>query len=86
MWRYGRRFDGQVIAALLVIYPIFRSFNESFRGDTVRGTDWFGLLSTSQLVSIPMLLLGVGIVLLRYRGGVAAEVPFVFEEVDASEL
>jgi len=86
MWRYGRRFDGQVMATLLVLYPIFRSFNESFRGDTVRGTDWFGLLSTSQLVSIPMLLLGVGIVLFRYRRGVEAEVPFVFEEVDASEL
>jgi phosphatidylglycerol:prolipoprotein diacylglycerol transferase len=82
MWRYGRRFDGQVMATLLLIYPLFRTFNESFRGDAVRGTDYLGLLSTSQLVSIPVVLLGAAIVVLRFRKGVAEEVPFIFEELD----
>jgi len=80
MWRYARRFDGQVMATMLLIYPVFRSVNESFRGDAVRGTDWLGLLSTSQLVSVPVVLLGVGIVLLRWRRGVSEEIPFVFDE------
>ncbi len=80
MWRYGRRFDGQVMATMLLIYPVLRSINESFRGDTVRGTDWLGLFSTSQLVSIPMLVLGLGIVVFRFRRGVAHEIPFVYDE------
>jgi phosphatidylglycerol:prolipoprotein diacylglycerol transferase len=83
MWRHWRRFDGQVMATLLLVYPLFRSFNESFRGDSVRGTDWFGLLSTSQLVSVPVLLLGLGIWIARCRSGVAEEIPFVFDEDEA---
>jgi phosphatidylglycerol:prolipoprotein diacylglycerol transferase len=80
MWRYHRRFDGQVMATLLLIYPVLRSINETFRGDAIRGTEWLGILSTSQLVSIPMLLLGVGIVAFRFRRGVDEEVPFIFDE------
>lgn len=70
-WRH-RRYDGQVMAWLLLIYPLTRSSIEALRGDTVRGVDWFGVLTTSQLVSIPVFLVGLVIVLLRRRRGVAA--------------
>lgn len=80
MWSRARRFDGQIMAALLLVYPIMRSTIESFRGDTIRGTEWLGLFSTSQLVSIPMVLLGVGIIAVRARRGLDPEIPFVFDE------
>lgn len=38
-----RRYDGQVFAALLVLYPAFRMVNETLRGDEVRGTTVLGL-------------------------------------------
>ncbi len=69
-WRH-RRYDGQVFAWLLLIYPWTRSGIEALRGDTIRGVDWFGLLTTSQLISIPVFLAGVAIIALRRRGGVA---------------
>jgi phosphatidylglycerol:prolipoprotein diacylglycerol transferase len=71
-WRWHhRRYDGQVFAWLLLIYPLTRSSIEALRGDTIRGVDWLGLFTTSQLISIPVLLAGLTIVLLRRRGGVA---------------
>jgi len=80
MWRHARRFDGQIMATLLLVYPVLRSTIESFRGDAIRGTDWLGLFSTSQLVSLPMLAVGFGIIVWRVRRGVAPEVPFVYDE------
>lgn len=74
-----RRFDGQVLAAVLILYGIWRPINESLRGDDVRGTDWFGL-TTSQFVSVPVVLAGVIIVAYRFRKGVAPETPFTGEE------
>ena len=68
-WRH-RRFDGQVFAWLLLIYPLTRSTVELFRGDVVRGVEWFGLFSTSQLLSIPIFALGVAAILLRRSRGV----------------
>lgn len=76
VWRH-RRFDGQVIATVLVTYALWRPFNEHLRGDEVRGTEWFGILTSSQLVSIPMGLLGLLIVGIRFRRGVAPESPYV---------
>ena len=46
-----RRWEGQVTAWLLVLYPIGRFFIEEFRGDSVRGVWLGGFLSTSQLIS-----------------------------------
>ena len=74
-WARWRKFDGQIIAMVLMMYAIWRPINESLRGDEVRGTDYFGL-STSQFVSIPVFLFGLGIVLARFGKGVAPEVPF----------
>lgn len=85
LWRH-RRFDGQVFAFVLVAYAIWRPINESMRGDEVRGTDWLGFLTTAQLVSIPMGLLGLAIALARFNKGVAPEAPFVpDDDIDGLE-
>jgi phosphatidylglycerol:prolipoprotein diacylglycerol transferase len=83
-WKSARKFDGQVMATLLVTYPILRTVIESFRGDTVRGTSYFGALSTSQVVSIPVFAIGLAIFLLRFRRGVEPEVEITFDEEGAS--
>ncbi len=70
-WKH-RRYDGQVFAWLLLLYPLVRSGIESLRGDTIRGVDWFGVFTTSQLVSIPVFLAGVVIVVVQRRKGIAA--------------
>ena len=79
LWYNKRSFDGQVFATLLLTYPILRSTIENFRGDTIRGTDWMGLFSTSQLVSIPTLLAGAIIFALQMRKGWGEETPYVEE-------
>jgi phosphatidylglycerol:prolipoprotein diacylglycerol transferase len=83
-WKYARRFDGQVMATLLVTYPILRTVIESFRGDSVRGTSYFGALSTSQVVSIPVFAIGLGIFLFRFRRGIEPEVEISFDEESES--
>ncbi|MEN9786916.1 MAG: Phosphatidylglycerol--prolipoprotein diacylglyceryl transferase [Pseudomonadota bacterium] len=50
-----RRFDGQIMATMLMLYALWRPVNESMRGDAVRGT--IGL-STAQLLGIVLLGLG----------------------------
>ncbi len=82
MWARARRFDGQIMAALLVVYPVVRIVTELFRGDTVRGLyDIAGMqLSSSQLFGAGLIGLAVLIAALRFRAGVAPEVPFVYEE------
>jgi len=73
-WRWrNRRYDGQVFVWLLLLYPLVRSTIEHFRGDTIRGVDWLGLFTTSQLVSIPVFAVGLTIAALR-RGKGRAEV------------
>ena len=79
MWRSWRRFDGQCIAALLLLYPGVRSTVETFRGDSVRGVDWFGMFTTSQMVSVPVAVIGLLLVIWRWPKGVAPEAPFVPE-------
>jgi phosphatidylglycerol:prolipoprotein diacylglycerol transferase len=76
-WRWRRRrYDGQVFAWLLLLYPPVRSAIEVFRGDTVRGIDWLGVFSTSQLVSLPVFAAGLVVVALRRgRGVVEVEAP-----------
>jgi phosphatidylglycerol:prolipoprotein diacylglycerol transferase len=81
MWKRARRFDGQILATAMLTYPILRSTIEAYRGDTVRGVDWFGLLSTSQVVSLPVFALGLVVLALRARAGRAPETEFR-EEVD----
>ncbi|MEC8424047.1 MAG: prolipoprotein diacylglyceryl transferase family protein [Myxococcota bacterium] len=82
MWRWGRRFDGQVLAAMMVLYAGSRTWVEGFRGDTIRGLyDVAGVqLSTSRLVAIGMAVGALAIVALRFSRGVAPEVPFEPED------
>jgi phosphatidylglycerol:prolipoprotein diacylglycerol transferase len=55
--RRRKRFDGEVFAWLLIMKGVFRSFVEIWRDDD-RGV-LFGWLSTSQIISIPVIVFGV---------------------------
>jgi phosphatidylglycerol:prolipoprotein diacylglycerol transferase len=66
--RKKKRYHGQLLVLWLLIYPVWRFLTEMFRGDIERGVhfslDLFGdsspeLLSTSQLVSLGLIALGV---------------------------
>lgn len=52
-----KRFDGQIFAWLLILKGVFRSFVEIWRDDD-RGVFW-GFLSTSQLISLPLVAFGI---------------------------
>jgi len=55
-WRkYGRKVYGELFALELVIYAIGRFIIEFYRGDAKRGV--YGVLSTSQWISLGMLVL-----------------------------
>ncbi len=58
----GKRYHGQVFVWYCILYAIARSTVELFRGDD-RGMYLGETLSTSQLVSVPVVLAGVGILL-----------------------
>jgi phosphatidylglycerol:prolipoprotein diacylglycerol transferase len=51
-----KRFHGQVVLAYAVLYSVFRFAVEYVRGDPDRGTVFGGLLSTSQLVAVLLVL------------------------------
>jgi prolipoprotein diacylglyceryltransferase len=53
----GKRFDGELLAIGMIIYPIVRFIIEFYRGDLLRGA--WGPLSTSQWIGIPWLMLGI---------------------------
>jgi len=67
-----KRFDGQVIVSYVALYSGARFLLEFLRGDPSRGAFFGGLLSTSQLIAI-LLLLGVAVVLPRLARGRAAD-------------
>lgn len=56
--RRRKRFDGQVFGWLLILKGVFRSIFEIWRDDE-RGVFFGGLLSTSQLLSVPLVALGI---------------------------
>jgi len=88
-WARFRRFDGQILAMMLVLYAASRAWVETFRGDTLRGLHAIpGLgmsLSTSQIVALAMVLTAAGIAAWRGRAGRAPEQPFVAPEGDDAE-
>jgi phosphatidylglycerol:prolipoprotein diacylglycerol transferase len=68
--RPRKRFDGAMFAWLLILKGVFRSFVEIWRDDE-RGVLW-GWLSTSQMLSVPLVALGIYL-LARSRRGRAGE-------------
>lgn len=64
-WLFQRRkFDGQVIAAYMLIYAVLRFGLEYLRADG-RGEFWFGVLSSGQGISVLLLLGGIVIWILK---------------------
>lgn len=53
----GRLYSGMYSAFYMLLYPVFRFIIEFYRGDTIRGV--WGLLSTSQYISIIIFLFGI---------------------------
>ena len=75
MWVKVRRFDGQIMVTMMIFYAGLRSSIETFRGDKIRGEDWFGLVSTSQLISVVMVFLAIFLGILLFPKGIAPEKP-----------
>lgn len=70
MWRYRKRFHGQIFLTWLILYPILRWVNESFfRGDKSRGEDIIFGLSTSGLISVLVAGSALVVILLSLRQG-----------------
>ncbi len=85
LWRFRfRRFDGELIAILLMVYPIFRSLTESLRGDAERG--YIGIFSTSQLISIPIFLIGLSLYVRRTQtAGPATQTLLPVKSADSAD-
>ncbi|MBL8860442.1 MAG: prolipoprotein diacylglyceryl transferase [Planctomycetes bacterium] len=62
-----RRYGGQAALWMLATYGVLRFGVELLRGDAVRGVWFGGALSTSQIVSIGLVLV-TGVLLARFRG------------------
>ena len=67
-WKSRKKaFDGQILLLYLILYAILRICIETFRGDSERGYIVSNWLSTSQLISLVLLL--SAIIVLIYRRG-----------------
>jgi phosphatidylglycerol---prolipoprotein diacylglyceryl transferase len=64
--RRRKTFDGYLFAWLLILKGVFRSFVEIWRDDD-RGV-LFGWLSTSQIISVPLVALGIYLLVRARRG------------------
>ena len=67
MIRPKKKFHGQIFLSYLILYPIHRSIVETFRGDTERGFVIEGILSTSQFISIFIVLFGLSLTLIALK-------------------
>ena len=63
--------DGQVAACYLIFYSIGRFVLEFFRGDLIRGS--VGILSTSQFISLFILVAGILILVIRSKKKTATD-------------
>lgn len=60
VWMSSRKyFHGQILLSYAVFYSVMRSCLELFRGDTERGYVISGLLSTSQFISLCVILIAL---------------------------
>ena len=62
-----KHFDGQVILLYALSYAVIRFFLEFVRGDSIRGTVFYGWLSTSQFVALIILVIGVPLYILKTK-------------------
>jgi phosphatidylglycerol:prolipoprotein diacylglycerol transferase len=96
VWKNWRKGDGQIMGMTMIFYPLLRFPVEMFRGDEIRGAGYLaGLvgplgfengLSTSQVTSLCVVLLGAAIVAWRMKVGVEPEVPFAAPDDDDIDL
>ena len=63
-----KRFDGQVFILYLVLYSVTRFLIEFIRGDADRGFLFNGRLSTSQFISIHLVIVAAVLFLKLRRG------------------
>ncbi len=54
--RFSKKFDGELLCWYAILYSLIRSMIEVFRGDTIRGFVIPDILSTSQFISILIIL------------------------------
>jgi phosphatidylglycerol:prolipoprotein diacylglycerol transferase len=73
LFRRRKRFDGYLFAWLLILKGVFRSVVEIWRDDE-RGV-LFGWLSTSQMISVPLVALGIYLLVRRRPGEAPAAAP-----------
>ena len=70
-WLFRRKkFDGQIFATYLIVYAVFRSIAEYFRGDYPTDHVHAGLTS-AQLVSVPIFIAGIVLALFLSRRAAA---------------
>ena len=67
----NKKADGQVTACYLIFYSIGRFVLEFFRGDLIRGS--VGMLSTSQFISLFILVAGILILVIRSKKKTATD-------------
>jgi phosphatidylglycerol:prolipoprotein diacylglycerol transferase len=67
-----RRHEGQVLAAFLLSYPIFRALNETLRGDAVRGFV-LGTVTNAQATSAVLVVTGLAVAWYARRYGARPE-------------
>jgi len=77
LWTKHRRFDGQILAAMLVCYGLLRMTTEQFRGDTVRGLHEFGsvTLATSEIWALIFFATAAILCVIRLPFGLGPENP-----------
>ena len=80
MWKKLRKFDGQILVTMMIFYAILRSSIEQYRGDSIRGEEVMGVLSTSQSISVITTTLAVLMGIIFWKRGFAPEEPFVRDE------
>jgi phosphatidylglycerol:prolipoprotein diacylglycerol transferase len=89
--RVPRR-PGLVLGLYLIAYPVLRIALEMLRGDLARGVYFGGLLSTSQIISLALVPVGIGVLVWSRRQPVAgfsdpdAEQPAVDESAPVDDM
>ncbi|MBL4818375.1 MAG: prolipoprotein diacylglyceryl transferase [Deltaproteobacteria bacterium] len=58
-WAPRKHFHGQMLLAYAVLYSVMRSIIETFRGDVERGYVIDGVLSTSQFISLCVVIIAI---------------------------